>query len=114
MAVSHQTPDDIIDRLQDIVRESAKGADALYAAEIKLAECELTYDSAYQKAFLDAGGTVADRQAVAKLQTSDLQFHVAVAKAEVGRVKLKMKQLSDAGTFTAVIAKQVELLWKHP
>lgn len=109
-----QTPDDVITRLQDIIRESSKGADALFASEMKLAEAELKYDSEYQRLFIEAGGTVADRQAVAKLQTAQLAFDVAVAKAEVNRVKIKMKQLSDAGTFTAVIAKQIELVWKHP
>jgi intein-encoded DNA endonuclease-like protein len=108
-----ESPDSIIGSLRHIMAESAKGVDALYAAEVKLAEVELEYDSEYQRKFIDAGGTVADRQAVAKLQTADLKFQVDVARAELNRVKVKIKQLSDAGTLTAVMAKQIELTWKH-
>ena len=64
-----ESPDSIIHSLRNIMAESAKGVDALYSAEIKVAEAELTYDSEYQKKFIEAGGTVADRQAVARLQT---------------------------------------------
>jgi len=108
-----ESPDSIIQSLRHIMAESAKGVDALYAAEIKLAEAELTYDSEYQKRFIEAGGTVADRTAVARLQTSQLKFEVDLAKAEMNRVKIKIKQLSDSGTLTAVMAKQIELTWKH-
>lgn len=108
------SPDQIVDRLQQIIAESSKGVQALYDAEVNLAEKELELDSRYQQAFIDAGGTVADRQAVARIQTQDARFEVDLAKAEVNRVKLKMKQLSDAGTLTAVVAKQIELMWKHP
>jgi hypothetical protein len=47
------------------------------------------------------------------LQTAQLRFEVDLARAELNRVKIKMRQLSDAGTLTAVIAKQIELTWKH-
>jgi hypothetical protein len=36
-----------------------------------------------------------------------------MAKVELNRVKAKIKQISDAGTLTAVIAKQVELTFRH-
>jgi hypothetical protein len=111
--VSQATPDSIIDRLKYVIDESAKGVDALYQAEINLAELEMKLDSAYQQKFIDAGGTVADRQAVARLQTNELRFEVDVAKAQVNRVKAKIRQLSDTGTLTAVMAKQIELTWKH-
>ena len=108
-----ESPDSIVGQLRQIMAESAKGVDALYAAEVKVAEKELAYDSEFQKRFIAAGGTVADRTAVAKLQTAELRFELDVAKAELNRVKVKIKQLSDAGTLTAVMAKQIELTWKH-
>jgi hypothetical protein len=108
-----ETPDQIINRLKFIIEESGKGVDALYNAEVALAELELKYDAEYQAKFIEAGGTVADRQAVARLQTSELKFQVDVAKSAVNRVKTKIRQLSDSGTLTAVMAKQIELTWKH-
>lgn len=111
--MSLERPEQIVGRLQSIIEESAKGAEALYQAEVNLAELELRLDSAYQQAFIKAGGTVADRQAVARLETAELRFDVDVAKAQVNRVKTKIRQLSDSGTLTAVMAKQIELTWKH-
>ena len=111
--MSLETPQQIIERLKLVIDESAKGVNALYRAEVALAEIELKYDSEYQSKFIEAGGTVADRQAVARLQTAELKFEVDVAKAAVNRVKVKIKQLSDTGTLTAVMAKQIELTWKH-
>lgn len=108
-----ENPDSVIQSLRQIMAESAKGVDALYQAEVRVAEAEIAYDTEYQKKFIEAGGTVADRTAVAKLQTAQLRFEVDLARAELNRVKIKMKQLSDAGTLTAVIAKQIELTWKH-
>lgn len=111
--MSQATPDSIIDRLKYVIEESAKGVDALYEAEVNLARLELKYERLFQSEFIGAGGTVADRTAVAKLKAADLQFEVDLAKAQVSRVKTKMKQLSDTGTLTAVMAKQIELTWKH-
>jgi hypothetical protein len=111
--MSLESPDAIISRLKTIIEESAKGADALYNAEVNLAELEMKLDTAYQQKFIEAGGTVADRQAVARLQTAELRFEVDVAKAQMNRVKTKIRQLSDSGTLTAVMAKQLELTWKH-
>jgi len=108
-----ESPDQIITRLKFIIEESGKGVDALYNAEVALAELEMQYDTEYQSKFIEAGGTVADRQAVARLQTAELKFQVDVAKASVNRVKAKIRQLSDSGTLTAVMAKQIELTWKH-
>ena len=39
--MSLESPDQIISRLQTIIAESAKGAEALYQAEVNLAELEL-------------------------------------------------------------------------
>jgi hypothetical protein len=111
--MSLESPEQIIERLRSVIDESSKGVDALYRAEVNLAELEMKLDSAYQSKFIEAGGTVADRQAVARLQTAELRFEVDLAKAQVNRVKVKMRQLSDTGTLTAVMAKQIELTWKH-
>jgi len=107
------SPDQVIAKLNELIQTGEKGINALYDAEIKVADKELVYEKAYQSAFIEAQGTVADRTAVARLKTADLQFELDMAKVELNRVKAKIKQISDAGTLTAVIAKQVELTFRH-
>ncbi len=107
------SPDQVIAKLNELIQTGEKGINALYDAEFKVADRDLVYEKAYQSAFLEAQGTVADRTAVARLKTADLKFELDMAKVELSRVKAKIKQVSDAGTLTAVIAKQVELTFRH-
>jgi hypothetical protein len=64
-------------------------------------------------AFINNAGTVADRQAVAKLQAVEEKLKADLAKAEYNRVRTKLKTLSDQATIMAVISKNVEIQWKH-
>lgn len=107
-----ETPGQIVEELQRISKEMEKGASALYDAEVKLADAEATYDKSVSLSFLNSSGTVADRQAVAKLQAVDEKLKADLARAEFNRVKMKMKVLSDTATMTAVISRNVELQWR--
>lgn len=107
------SPDQVIAKLNELIQTGEKGINALYDAEFKVADRDLAYEKAYQSAFLEAEGTVADRTAVARLKTAEIKFELDMAKVELSRVKAKIKQISDAGTLTAVIAKQVELTFRH-
>jgi hypothetical protein len=107
-----ETPGQIVEELQRISKEMEKGASALYDAVVKLADAEATYDKSVSLSFLNSQGTVADRQAVAKLQAIDEKLKADLARAEFNRVKMKMKVLSDTATMTAVISRNVELQWR--
>jgi exonuclease VII small subunit len=107
-----ESPAQIVEELQRIAREMEKGANALYDAEVKLADAEAAYDKAVSLSFLNSSGTVADRQAVAKLQAVEEKLKADLARAEFNRVKTKMKLLSDTATMTAVISRNVELQWR--
>lgn len=107
------TPDQVIRELNRLMAESSRGIQVMYEAETKVAELELAHEKVFQEAFLATGGTVADRTAVAKLKAADARFAWDLARIELNRVKAKLKQLSDAGTLTAVIAKQVELAMRN-
>jgi hypothetical protein len=107
-----ETPGQIVEELLRISKEMERGASALYDAEIKLADAEATYDKSVSLSFLNSSGTVADRQAVAKLQAVDEKLKADLARAEFNRVKMKMKVLSDTATMTAVISRNVELQWR--
>lgn len=107
------TPGQIVGELQRLTKEMDKGANALYDAECRMADAENTYDTTLAKSFIANAGTVADRQMVAKLQAADDRLKADLAKAEFNRVKVKIKMLSDQATMTAVMAKQVEMMWKN-
>lgn len=91
-----------------------KGSNALYDAECKLADSDAAYDKAVSLAFINNQGTVADRQAVAKLQAVEEKLQADLARAEFNRIKVKMKTLSDQATMMAVMSKNVELQWRTP
>jgi len=108
------TPGHIIQELQRLTAEMDKGSNALYDAECKMADAEAAYDKAVSLAFINNQGTVADRQAVAKLQSVEEKLQADLARAEFNRVKTKMKTLSDQATMMAVMSKNVELQWRTP
>jgi hypothetical protein len=102
------TPTQIIAELYRIQAEAAKGVNALYDAECKLADSENYYDRTLQLAFIDAQGTVADRTAISRLKASEARLAADLAKAEYNRIKLKLKQLELAQMSTQTIARQIE------
>lgn len=106
------TPDQVIQELQRIQAEASKGADALFRAEQKLAETEYAFEIALQKAYLGSAGTVADRTAISRLAASEARFEADLAKAELNRIKTKLKQLELQQLSTQTIARQVELGYK--
>ena len=108
------SPGHIIQELQRLTAEMDKGSNALYDAECKMADAEAAYDKAVSLAFINNQGTVADRQAVAKLQAVEEKLKADLARAEFNRVKTKMKTLSDQATMMAVMSKNVELQWRTP
>jgi hypothetical protein len=108
------SPGHIIQELQRLTAEMDKGSNALYDAECKLADADAAYDKAVSLAFINNQGTVADRQAVAKLQSVEAKLQADLARAEFNRVKVKMKTLSDQATMMAVMSKNVELQWRTP
>ena len=108
------SPTHIIQELQRLTAEMDKGSNALYDAECKMADAEAAYDKAVSLAFINNQGTVADSQAVAKLQSVDQKLQADLARAEFNRVKTKMKTLSDQATMMAVMSKNVELQWRTP
>lgn len=105
-------PDEIINELRRLTAEMEKGARFLYEAEVKLAHAEADYDMAFSKALLNASGSIPQQTAIAKMETATEKLAVDLLKAEVSRVKMKMKVLSETATATAVQFKAVELTWR--
>jgi hypothetical protein len=107
------TPDQVISEIQRLTGEAAKAPQAIYDAERVVADNQLAYDRKSALEFMNAQGTVADRENLAKLNAADEKFELELAKAELNRVKNKSKQLADAGVLTASIGRQVELMYRN-
>lgn len=100
---------EVVRELKRIQSESAKGVQALYEAEVALAEAELEAEKTLQMAYIRASGTQGDRTAVSRLEASEARFQVDLRKAELNRIKTKLKQLELAQMATQTIGRQIEL-----
>ncbi len=100
-------PSQIQGEIARLTRENNRGADALYEAEVKLAEAEHELDLIEQKAFIKTQGTVADRTALAKLESADARLQRDLRRAEFNRIKLKIKTIE---TSLMAIGTQVKLM----
>ena len=104
---------EIQQQIAELIAENRKGANALYEAEVALAEAENNLDLIEQKAFIAAGGSVADRTAIAKLKAAEARLQRDLRRAEFNRVKVKIKQIETAlmalGTQAKLIQTEVRL-----
>ena len=101
-------PSELVQELATLTAENRKGAEALFAAEVALAEAEHELDTVEQKAFIKAQGTVADRTALARLEASDARLQRDLRKAEANRIRMKIKGLETAIMAVATQAKLVQ------
>lgn len=106
------TPSEVIAELNRIQTEAAKGVAVLFEAEKKAVTLANVAEKEEAKAFLTAEGTVADRTNLAKFNAADARLQADLAKAELNRVKTKLKQLSDSQVAVSVISRLVELEWR--
>jgi hypothetical protein len=110
--VDFTTPHQIIQELNRLMQEMPKGIQALHDAELKVAQADADYERALAAAFLDNQGSVADRQAVAKLKASDHKLALDIAKAELNRIKAKLRAIDSAQVAVSVISRLVEMEYK--
>ncbi len=96
---------EIVKELSELTAENRKGVEALFAAETHLAQCEKDLDTAEASAFLSGAGSVAERQAQAKQACSDIRFERDIAKAQVNRVRTKLRVIESAIMAQATMSK---------
>ena len=101
-------PQVIVTGLQELIEMSRKGSEALYEAELTLARHEFDLDRVEAGAFLSAEGNVAERQATAKLAASETRFQRDIARAQLNRVRAKIKGIEGELMAQATIAKMVQ------
>jgi hypothetical protein len=106
------TPDLVIQELQEIRRQSEKGVQLLAEAEQKYIELDLAAERIEAQALLASEGTVVDRQARAKLESSDARLEASIARVEVQRIKTKLRHLSESMMAVMSAAKMVEITYR--
>jgi hypothetical protein len=101
-------PSKIMSDLEELTRLNRKGVDALFEAEERLAHAEHRLDLVEAQSFLESAGTVADRQALARLEAADVRLERDLAKAQVNRVKTKLKGIESEIMSVATRAKMIQ------
>jgi hypothetical protein len=99
------TPSEIAAELLELTQENRKGVEALYEAETNLARAELDLDKTEASAFIQATGSVAERQAQAKLDAAEARFQRDVAKAQTNRIRTKIRAIESEIMAHATMAK---------
>ncbi len=94
-------------QLAELIQENTRGSNALYEAERALAEAEYDLDLVESKAFLKAAGTVADRQSIARLESAEARLQRDLRKAELSRIRQKIKAIETASMVLATQAKLI-------
>ena len=106
-------PSEIVKQIAQLTAENNKGSEALYEAEVRLAEAENALDLVEQRAFIKAEGTVADRTALARLEAAESRLQRDLRKAEANRIRVKIKSLESAlmaaGTQARLIQAEIKL-----
>lgn len=105
-------PGDVNRELANLRTQAETGIEYLADAETKLVKLSLEADKVEALAYLEAGGSIPERQAVAKLKALEAKEAAELAKVEVNRVKLKLKHLSEAQMNVQTQARMVELQWR--
>jgi len=99
---------EIVQEIAELTSENKKGVEALYAAEATLAQAEKDLDTAEAGAFLAGTGSVAERQAHAKLKCAEIRFERDIAKAQVNRVRTKLRVIESALMAQATMSKLMQ------
>ena len=99
------TASKIVQELAELTAMNRKGVEALYEAEISLARAESDLDKAEAGAFISATGSVAEKQAQAKLACAELRFERDLAKAQVNRIRMKLRTLESEIMAQATMSK---------
>lgn len=99
---------DLIGELRHIQMEMAKGSQALFDAEAKLANAEAVFERMMAITFLESDGTAGERTARAKLDSADYRLEADLCKAQLNRVKSKMKTLELQQMGIQTISRLVE------
>lgn len=91
--------------LYELTQENRKGIEVYAEAMDRLARAEHLLDTTEASAFIGSEGSVAERQAKAKLESAEARLERDLAKAQVDRVRMKLRMIESAIMAQATAAK---------
>jgi hypothetical protein len=98
-------PSQIVQELQELTNENRRGVEYLKEAEDRLAHAEHKLDTEEAKSFLAESGSVAERTAKAKLGAAETRLARDLARAEVNRIRTKLRVIESAIMAQATMSK---------
>jgi len=107
-----QYPGDVIRELSALRVQAEAGIGYLADKEKEYVKLSLEADRIEALTYLEAGGSIPERTAVAKLKALEAKQAAELCKVEVNRIKLKLKGLSEAQMNIQTQARMVELEWR--
>jgi hypothetical protein len=103
------TPEDIRLQLAQVGREQSKAHDAIEKLELEAERAELAAQSAIDRVFLTAEGSIPEKQAQAREQSLELRDAAVVARAALNRAKMKAKFLESETMRLMAQLKSIQL-----
>lgn len=101
-------PSEVLEALRELTATNRKGVEALYEAETVLAEAEHRLDTVQAQSFINSSGSVAERNAQATLDAADSKLARDLAKAQVSRVRMKLRVIESEIMAQATMAKLLQ------
>jgi exonuclease VII small subunit len=98
----------IVQELYELTQENRKGIEFYAEAMDRLARAENHLDQVEAHALISAEGPVIERQAKAKLASAEARLERDLAKAQVERVRAKLRMIESAIMASATAAKMVQ------
>jgi rRNA-processing protein FCF1 len=98
----------IVQELYELTQENRKGIEFYAEAMDRLARAENNLDQVEAHALISAEGPVIERQAKAKLASSEARLERDLAKAQVERVRAKLRMIESALMAQATAAKLLQ------
>jgi exonuclease VII small subunit len=99
---------EIVKELYELTQENRKGIEYYAEAMDHLARCENQLDKIEANALINAEGPVIERQAKAKLASAEARLERDLAKAQVERVRAKLRMIDSSIMAQATAAKMVQ------
>jgi exonuclease VII small subunit len=99
---------EIVKELYELTQENRKGIEFYAEAMDTLARCENQLDKIEAYALINAEGPVIERQAKAKLASAEARLERDLAKAQVERVRAKLRMIDSSIMAQATAAKMVQ------
>lgn len=107
-----QTPHDVVRELARVRDEADRGVKLLQSEANELVRLEAVADRIEYSAYLEAKGTINDRQAISRLQAEEARTAAELQKVKVDYIKQKLRQLSESTMAIQTSARMVELDWR--